>query len=392
MNTFIRRRAAASLLFCCMLTSLFIAVPASAEFLFLKDGSIVEGSISDESDASITLITKEGKPATFPRARVMRVLYSSLFRELKSIRLVDGTEFQAYVIDEDAEKLTLRKILDKPEEFTVLRSKIYSTAKNSPTGLEGTAEGTSIKLSWQGPKGSSKPYAIYLREKNQNYPKEPAATTSQTRFTLKNLKINTGYHAIVVMEGSAANSANASNEVFVQTGDAGGKATNDIGLSLVARGAFILPIRYFGELYSFGAGALLSLSYDRLGVEGLTIGLEAGYLHLFGKSVINDYAYLLPCQLTLGYKIRVADFFSIMPFAGGGMVYNTVVYADAASTYGITRSSGSMLQPLFSAGLAFNFIIGPGVVINVGTSYWGIVENSGIADSIPVFVEVGYRF
>lgn len=121
------------------------AVPAFAVSLFLKDGSIIEGTIVRETAKSITVST-EGKAATFDRKAILRMLYDTSYKQKKYIYLKNGKEIIGYVVGEDRDSVYVRKDLDNARELTLRKNTINGILLTRvDTGKTGKKQGVSVK-------------------------------------------------------------------------------------------------------------------------------------------------------------------------------------------------------------------------------------------------------
>jgi len=111
-------------------------MPLHAEFIFLKDGSIIDGQIIKDAPASITVRDKEKKVKTIPRNNIMRILYTELKMGKVYIQKRDGESIVAFIVDEDRNTYTIRTNLYKPVEIILKRSDILFIAEKNPSGLK----------------------------------------------------------------------------------------------------------------------------------------------------------------------------------------------------------------------------------------------------------------
>jgi len=102
---------------------IILIIPAllHAEYVFLKDGSIVKCKIENETAASITVRLADGKQRVINPKDVMRILFTELYMGKIFINKTDGTIIEAYMVDEDQTTYTFRKDLYKPQEFVLKR-------------------------------------------------------------------------------------------------------------------------------------------------------------------------------------------------------------------------------------------------------------------------------
>ena len=198
--------------FLCILPAGFLY----AEFVFLKDGSIIEGTITGDAADSITLYTKEKQNKRIFRSQIMRILYTEFKLSRVYIQKRDGQGFAAYLVDEDRTTYTFRKELYKPEEFIVKREEVLFMAEKNPSGLKGEPGTTSVKLTWLPPYDAVKKYNIYVsQKKGTGY---VLATSARGKsVTVKNLKSNTKYYFLVKSVDADGYESGPSNELAVTT-------------------------------------------------------------------------------------------------------------------------------------------------------------------------------
>lgn len=195
---------------------LLIQVDLFAEFIFLKDGDIVEGKIIRQTGSYVTIRKKDGSVVKFNNKKVLRVLYADLNKVKLYCQKRDGTSFVAYLVAEDRDKYTFRKELYKPEEFTVARKDILFMAEKNPSGLKGRALPKSVKLSWLAPYGQVKKYNIYMK-KNKEDDYKIVATTKDKEITISGLEMQTSYFFIVRAVDDTDYETNPSNEINIVT-------------------------------------------------------------------------------------------------------------------------------------------------------------------------------
>jgi len=205
-------------IFAAICISVVAESPLMAEAVFLKDGSIIEGSVISDSAASVTIRTIDKKNRRINRADIMRILYTELKLGKIYVQKRDGKGIVAYLVDEDRESYTFRKELFSPEEFTLKRSEVLFMAEKNPSGLQpdGDVETDRISLKWLPPYDPVKKYRLFIKKK-QSDKYEPADTTGGTSITIKNLDSNTEYFMIVTAIDSAGNESEPSNELKFKT-------------------------------------------------------------------------------------------------------------------------------------------------------------------------------
>ncbi len=106
-----------------LVTALFFSFALKAEYLYLKDGQVIQGKIISEDAESYTVQTKY-QTRRVNRSEVTRIMYGE--RKLERIYLLmrDGTKMDGYKVDEDAEKVLIREKEDSPREISISKKDI----------------------------------------------------------------------------------------------------------------------------------------------------------------------------------------------------------------------------------------------------------------------------
>ena len=105
-------------------TIFFMQSAAIAESLFIKDGSIIDGKIISENTGVIILKVPNGTRRTIKKDSLIRIVYSNEFRRSTRLSLYDGTLLEGFIVDEDADRYIVRKMLTSKEETTVLKNEV----------------------------------------------------------------------------------------------------------------------------------------------------------------------------------------------------------------------------------------------------------------------------
>jgi len=199
-----------------LIMSIAVTMPLYSEYIFLKDGAIVEGTITSDAAGTVTVRTKENKIRSIPRSNIMRILYTELYMGKVYVQKTDGKNVICYMVDEDRESYTFRKELYNPEEFKLKRDQVLFMARGNPTGLEGEAYTDRVDLKWFPPYNPVKHYRIYVKSPGDKISKLTDKTGSKS-ITLKGLKSNTKYLIYVTAIDSAGDESLPSNELAVTT-------------------------------------------------------------------------------------------------------------------------------------------------------------------------------
>lgn len=192
-------------------------LPAYAEFVFSKDGSILEGQIISDARDAVTIRATDRKAHVIKRGNIIRILYTELKMGKIYIQKRDGEGLVAYMVDEDRSSYTFRKELYKPAEFTLARTDVLFIAEKNPSGLKGEAGTNSIDLAWLPPYDVVKKYNIYITEAKGKVKPVVTDYTKKKSMMLKNLKSNTTYFIYVTSVDSDGYESNPSNELKITT-------------------------------------------------------------------------------------------------------------------------------------------------------------------------------
>ncbi len=187
------------------------------EYVFLKDGKILKGTISGETAANITLQKSGGSSREIiPRENIMRILYTELYMGKVFVQKTDGKGIACYMVDEDRTTYTFRNDINSPTEFTLLRDQVLFIARRNPSGLQGAPSTDSIQLKWLPPYNQVKEYRVYLKGPNDADFRRAAATSGK-EYELEGLKSNTSYKMHVTAVAREGDESMPSNEITVTT-------------------------------------------------------------------------------------------------------------------------------------------------------------------------------
>jgi len=193
-----------------------IASQARGEYVFLRDGKIIEGKIIGESALTVTVRTKDRKVETFTRGTIMRLLYTNLYMGKVHVQKRDGKNFEAYQVDEDQNTYTFRKNLHQPQEMVINRSDVLFMSQMNPSGLKGKAETDRVRLEWFPPYNDVDRYNVYMMKKNGAEFKN-VGHTGRVRFTVNDLSSNSVYLFKVTAVDESGTESLPSNEIELKT-------------------------------------------------------------------------------------------------------------------------------------------------------------------------------
>lgn len=201
------------ILFAIALAMVF-TIPLSAEYVFTKDGSIIQGKIISDSKDYITITTPDKKSKTITRNNIIRILYTELYMGKIFVNLIDGSVIEVYMVDENQNSYTFRKELYKPEEFVVKREDVLFTTRTNPVGLKGEPDTDSIDIEWKAPYTPVKYYRVYINiDGEYKLYSEPWGKSE----TIKGLKSNTIYKIKVTAVDRDGVESMPSNEITITT-------------------------------------------------------------------------------------------------------------------------------------------------------------------------------
>ncbi|MBP7736240.1 MAG: fibronectin type III domain-containing protein [Spirochaetes bacterium] len=188
---------------------------AGAEFVFLRDGRIIEGKILNETPAAVTVKKSDGSVTVFARGAVLRILFTRVYMGKVYINKTDGKVLEAYIVDEDQEAYTVRTDITSPKEIVIRREDVLFMARKNPTGLNGRVSQKHVDLAWKPPYNPVKKYKIYVSPRGGQY--REAGTSLGTRFRVTGLNCNMEYLARVTAVDRDNYESLPSNEIRIVT-------------------------------------------------------------------------------------------------------------------------------------------------------------------------------
>jgi hypothetical protein len=189
-----------------------------AEFVFLKKGEIIEGTVITDAPAAVTIRDKDKKVSTFKKTDILRIHFAKIYIGKVYIQKTDGTNIVGFVVEENSENYILRSELNNPKEFILKREEVLFIARGNPSGLksDGDAKTNSIALKWFQPYNPVQRYYIFL--KNQSDATfQKVDESRKTGITLSNLKSNTRYTAKVTAVDNNGDESLPTNELTFTT-------------------------------------------------------------------------------------------------------------------------------------------------------------------------------
>ena len=108
---------------------MIITGSAYPEALFLKDGSISDGSVITETDQAVKFKFTDGNLKEIPRKDILRVLHHTDYNQKRYIYKTDNSLVEAFIVEEDKLTYTYRIDLKSPNEFKMQKSEVETISK-----------------------------------------------------------------------------------------------------------------------------------------------------------------------------------------------------------------------------------------------------------------------
>ena len=367
---------------------IFFSINLYAEYLFLKDGSIIKGNIISETAANVSFRDEERKIKRYPRDQIMRILYTELNMGKVFIQRRDGKVNTAYMVDEDRLTYTFRKDLYKPVEFTLKRADVLFMAERNPTGLKGEPETDRVALEWLPSFEKMKHYNIYYRKKGGDY--GSPEKSRKTSFVLKDLASNTEYTVKVTGFAGDGDETTSSNEYTFVTKNIPPDSPDGINVIITEKGEAKITWEPAADV-------------DGKVVKYLIFGDKEKERKLIGDSKNTSYQIGNPDGITRVYIASVDDrgaesepaskrvvLIGITAvFTGGGILpmgkFSDLLGMGYGGTLSVTKHN--LFETGFEAGISAGFYYMPGK-----DDIESDIVETGNAFFIPVGISLGYSF
>lgn len=108
---------------------LILTAPLFGESIFLKNGKIIQGKITAETDTVIKLRPSSGKARAIKRSTILRIVYTGDYRQKVYIKKKDNSLLQGYIVFEQKGSYIFRKELNSPEEKKLSKKDIVTISK-----------------------------------------------------------------------------------------------------------------------------------------------------------------------------------------------------------------------------------------------------------------------
>ncbi|HPU86467.1 MAG TPA: fibronectin type III domain-containing protein [Candidatus Latescibacteria bacterium] len=196
--------------------SLMIAAPSRTEYVFLKDGAIVDCVIQRDMAESIVVKQKDGAVRTISRDAILRIQYTELYMGRVMIEQTDGLSFEGHIVNDDGDAYLVRTDIARPEERSIRKRDVARISRENPDGLRGSYGDGKIRLEWNRPFTRPARYHVYVRGPGEDGFRR-IDTTGRTRFTVDDVRADASYAFRVTAEKNDVESI-PSNEISVFTG------------------------------------------------------------------------------------------------------------------------------------------------------------------------------
>ena len=106
--------------------------PLFAESVFLKDCSIIEGSVTSDKPDALTVTMPNRLKTEIPRTEIVRVLENNDYKTPATIHKKDGTEMVIYIVEERSDAYIARTVLASPNEISIPKQDIQEFVGKRP--------------------------------------------------------------------------------------------------------------------------------------------------------------------------------------------------------------------------------------------------------------------
>lgn len=111
----------------CSVFMLCMILPCSvsAESIFLKDGSIIEGKISSENDQDTVIRLPDNSTRNIKRKNILRIIFGDEYKTKVFFYTANGQIVEGYIVDSSPRGFVYRKDLVSREEFAMLEQDVF---------------------------------------------------------------------------------------------------------------------------------------------------------------------------------------------------------------------------------------------------------------------------
>ncbi len=407
-------------------------LPLSAEAVYLKDGSVIYGTIVSTNAASFTLRLSDNKIKQILRGDINNILFVD--EKNKTVIALDGEpgtdrvsitwpapydgvkKYNVYIRKNRSEKyeladttgwrsVTVKNLTSKTDYYLMVRSidsdnhesiagnELKITTKNMVpekpviTSADDTADG-GRKYLWNAstdPDGKVEKYRIYDAKNDK---REMIAEVRKTEYVLKNAL---SYDKIELV--AVDDSGDESGVVNERVKDI--QWNTYLGFSP----GLIIPLGKKGEMYNIGYGGMLTLTERKLFIEQFEVGISAGFYYATGKDLLKenkpkylDYM-IIPILINTGYRIELPYSFSVIPTLSLGAAYAEMKYIkNDSNTFQEVEKKVSTIDPAVKCGLGVEYKINESISMSISGEYGVFIETGETIDFLVADIGIYYKF
>jgi hypothetical protein len=162
-------------------------------------------------------------------------------------------------------------------------------------------------------------------------------------------------------------------------------------VDVTAQGSFIYPMGDLGDMFKYGTGGTLAVSWRDAFFPGFTLGLKQSNWYFSAEDSDMNWAYMAGLSVSAGYSVEFAKF-AVTPGFSIGYTYTTMAYRnyrDVAGQYDEKVERG--FDPLFTAGFSVLYSGFNPLVLSLGADYGMIIEQNGFMSFLSGMLGVGLR-
>lgn len=108
---------------------IFLPISSFAEFVFVKNGSIIEGKIIKQNDNITIIRNKNGKKTSLERNKILRTIFNNDFKNKKFIYKLDGDLVHSHIVYENNASYFCRDNVLINDEYIILKKDINFISK-----------------------------------------------------------------------------------------------------------------------------------------------------------------------------------------------------------------------------------------------------------------------
>lgn len=101
-----------------------VQAPLAAEYFFLNDGTIVNGRISFRDQRGYAVVTRDDRILHLEKKSIIRIRKNDDYKKEKEIRLTRLRWFNAYIVDQDDQTITVRRNIYSSREETIPKNQV----------------------------------------------------------------------------------------------------------------------------------------------------------------------------------------------------------------------------------------------------------------------------